>query len=134
MNRAVISVGSNIVPEKNIKAARDILAHEQVFIKESSFITTRPVAPAEGDDYLNGAFLIETALDMAALGRYLKKIEKRLGRVRGRDRFAPRTMDLDIIVYNGEIVDEDYFRYDFVKKAVDELMPSLKNKALKETP
>jgi len=134
MNRAVISVGSNILPEKNIKAAGDILAREQVLIKESDFIATRPVPPAHGADYLNGAFLIETALDMASLGLYLKKIEKRLGRMRSKDRYAPRTMDLDIIVYNGAIVDDDYFNYAFVKKAVDELMPSLKDKAFKEAP
>ncbi len=128
MNRSVISAGSNILPEKNIEAAAEILRNEQALLKTSAFKTTRPVPPAFGADYLNGAFLIETDLDMEALEAYLKDVEKRLGRVRNGDRYAPRTMDLDIIVYNGRIVDEDYFIYAFVKRAVDELLPELKDK------
>ncbi len=122
MKEAIISAGSNISPEKNIRAAREILSTEQVLLKASRPRRTMPVPPAHGGEYLNCAFLIETDLDMAGLGAYLKGVEERLGRVRGPDRYAPRTIDLDIIVYNGAIVDEDYYRYGFVREAVDGLM------------
>ncbi|MFQ5479962.1 MAG: 2-amino-4-hydroxy-6-hydroxymethyldihydropteridine diphosphokinase [Thermodesulfobacteriota bacterium] len=125
MNRAVISVGSNISPEKNIKAAEGILAREQDLIRVSTFIRTAPVPPAHGDDYLNGAFLIETPLTKKDLEVFLKGVERRLGRKRGHARFAPRTMDLDIIVFNGAIIDDDYYKYGFVQEAVKELLPEL---------
>ncbi len=125
MNCVVISVGSNISPEKNIKAAENLLRAEQDLIKVSTFKDTIPVPPAHGGDYLNGAFLIETPLDKEALEVFLKGVEKRLGRVRGSDKFAPRTMDLDIIIFNGAIVDDDYYKYAFVRDAVDELVPEL---------
>jgi len=126
MTICVISVGSNIQPEKNIKAAEILLAKEQVLLKVSAFMRTAPVPPAHGGNYLNGAFLIETELEIKDLALYLKDVESRLGRMRSADRYAPRTMDLDIIVFNAKIVDEDYGRYAFVKKAVDELLPHLK--------
>ncbi|MFQ5428423.1 MAG: 2-amino-4-hydroxy-6-hydroxymethyldihydropteridine diphosphokinase [Thermodesulfobacteriota bacterium] len=122
MNRVVISVGSNISPEKNIKAAEDIMREEQDLIKVSTFTWTAPVRPAEGGDFLNGAFLIETPLGREDLKTFLMGVEKRLGRLRGPDRFAPRTMDLDIIIYNGSVIDDDYYEYGFVRRAVDELI------------
>ena len=128
MNRAVISVGSNISPQQSIEAALRILREEQHLLKASTFTHTAPVPPATGGDYLNGAFLIETALDQKDLKKYLNAIEEKLGRVRGPDKFAPRTMDLDIIIYNGLIVDNDYYEYDFVRRAVDEIMPVISNK------
>jgi 2-amino-4-hydroxy-6-hydroxymethyldihydropteridine diphosphokinase len=55
------------------------------------------------------------------LTRYLKKLEDRLGRDRTLPKFGPRVIDLDVIVWNSEIVDDDYYKRDFVKKTVDEL-------------
>ncbi len=129
MNSAVISVGSNISPGHNIKAAEEILREEQALLKASRFELTVPVPPAYGADYLNGAFLLETPLEMEGLEAYLKDVEDRLGRTRSAGTHAPRTIDLDIIVFNGRIVDEDYFIYDFVKRAVDELVPQLRGRA-----
>ena len=122
MKRAVISAGSNISPEANMRAAREILQREQVLVMASSPRRTAPVPPGHGPEYLNMAFLIETPLGLDELRDYLKGIEKRLGRRRTTDRFAPRTMDLDIIVYDGKVVDDDYERYDFVRESVDEVL------------
>jgi len=133
MKKAVISVGSNISPQGNIKAAERLLREEQVLLKSSAFTLTAPVPPAFGADYLNGAFLIETALEIKALEIYLKDVEDRLGRVRSKNRYAPRTMDLDIIIYDGRIVDEDYFSYAFVKNAVDELLPDLNKSSVQRS-
>ncbi len=128
MKRAVISAGSNISPEENMRAAMELLASGQVLLKASTPRRTAPVPPAHGGSYLNRAFLIETALGIKELREYLRAIEKKLGRRRGPDRYAPRTIDLDLVVYNGSIVDDDYYRYDFVREAVDELLPKLKDK------
>ncbi len=129
MKRAVISAGSNISPDANMRAAEKMLAEEQVLVKASRPRRTAPVPPGRGAQYLNRAFLIETDLSMKELRSRLKDMERRLGRERSEDKFAPRTMDLDIIVYDGVIVDDDYERYDFVREAVDELVTGLKARA-----
>ena len=122
MNRAVIGAGSNMDPENNIAAAKKILAAEQQLLKFSNFIKTKPIGFKNQPDFLNGAFLIETELDQSALKAYLKEVEDRLGRVRTENKFGPRTIDLDIAVWNGEVVDEDYYTRDFLRKAVEELI------------
>lgn len=53
---------------------------------------------------------------------HLKKIETQLGRVRTNNKNGPRTIDLDIVKIDGNIVDDGYYKYGFVKKSVDELV------------
>lgn len=73
-------------------------------------------------DFTNGAVRIFTHLDKDQLNKILKHIEDDLGRDRTLPSFGPRTMDLDIVVWNGKIVDEDYHTRDFLKNSVDALM------------
>jgi 2-amino-4-hydroxy-6-hydroxymethyldihydropteridine diphosphokinase len=61
-------------------------------------------------------------LDRDAFAAYLRLMEDRLGRVRTANKFGPRTIDLDIVVWNGEIVNADYSERDFVRDAVRELL------------
>jgi 2-amino-4-hydroxy-6-hydroxymethyldihydropteridine diphosphokinase len=122
-NHAVIGVGSNIEPRKNIAAAIAELASGQRLVGQSRFVWTKPIGPAEQPDFLNGAVRIETALGRAELKRWLKALETRLGRTCSRDKFGPRTIDLDIVVWNGRVVNEDYHARDFVRRAVMEVWP-----------
>jgi 2-amino-4-hydroxy-6-hydroxymethyldihydropteridine diphosphokinase len=62
-------------------------------------LATPPVGPG-GRRFANGAAIIETALDPAALLRLLKRIEREFGRRRGR-RWGPRVLDLDIALWSG---------------------------------
>jgi 2-amino-4-hydroxy-6-hydroxymethyldihydropteridine diphosphokinase len=64
-------------------------------------------------------------LDAKELKGYLEDVEKRLGRQKTENKNGPRTIDLDIIVFNGVIVNNDFYKYDFVKSAVLELLPDL---------
>lgn len=122
-NTAVVSVGSNISPEQNIVNARTLLSAEQELLAESSLVMTKPRGFADQPDFINGAFLIATEMNMGALIAYLKDVESRLGRVRTNNPDGPRTIDLDVVVFNGKIVDDDFHRYDFVGNAVLELCP-----------
>ncbi|HLC96618.1 MAG TPA: 2-amino-4-hydroxy-6-hydroxymethyldihydropteridine diphosphokinase [Candidatus Nanoarchaeia archaeon] len=126
MNSAIICFGSNIEPEKNAEKARELLAKDQALIATSAFLRTKPEGYSVQPDYLNGAFLIQTELSFEALKTYLKGVENLMGRIRTTDKHAPRTIDLDIVVYNGKIISDDYLIYYFVKKSVDELLPLLK--------
>ena len=127
LNKAIIAVGSNIEPETHIERARKMIAAEHTLVAASDLVQTTPQGFAEQADFLNGAFSIETGLDSEGLEAYLKEVEATLGRVRTENKNGPRTIDLDITVFNGEIVDDDFYRYDFVRKAVTELMPEIDN-------
>jgi GTP cyclohydrolase I len=127
LNKAIIAVGSNIEPKTHIEQARKMIAAEHTLVAVSEFVQTPPQGFAEQADFLNGAFSIKTELDIKGLEAYLKEVEAALGRVRTENKNGPRTIDLDITVFNGEIIDDDFYRYDFVRKAVTELMPEVNN-------
>ena len=129
MNIAVISVGSNIDPEANIEKARALLAREHELLGESAFVRTKPIGYRKQPDFVNGAFLVCTALDREGLERNLKEMEKKLGRVKTGIKFGPRAIDLDIVVWNGEVVDRDFYERGFVRKACCELLPELARKS-----
>ena len=70
---------------------------------------TEPVGVVDQPPFLNGAVAIETALAPRDLLDLLLEIERSLGRVRG-ERWGPRTIDLDLLVYGDEVVDEPGLR------------------------
>ena len=125
MNTAIIGVGSNINPETNIELAKEHIASKMILKESSSFIETEPLGYKEQDNFLNGAFLIETEMNLKNLKKILKDIEKKLGRIKTTRKSGPRTIDLDIIIWNDEIVDNDFYKRDFLKKSVLELIPKL---------
>jgi 2-amino-4-hydroxy-6-hydroxymethyldihydropteridine diphosphokinase len=125
MNTVVLGVGSNIRPRFNISQAKGLLSKEQRFVNESTFVATSPIGFADQPDFVNGAFLVGTEMERADFEKYLKDLESRLGRVRTGNKNGPRTIDLDIIAWNGRIVNDDYYEREFLKKAVVELLPGI---------
>lgn len=125
MNRAVISVGSNIRPDENIPLARRRIAKGVKLLAESRFVETEPIGFADQPNFVNGAFLIETEMDLDELRKWLRRVEDELGRVRTANKYGPRTIDLDVVVWNGRIVDDDVYRRDFLRSTVLELLPDL---------
>ena len=125
-NLVLIGVGSNIEPEKNIRAASLQLQNKVQLLHKSSFNYTAPLLYSDQPQFLNGAFLVKTKLSRERLKKQLKIVEKKLGRIKRKNRNGPRRIDLDIVVYNREIVDPDLYQRPFLKKAVLELMPTLK--------
>lgn len=125
MNTAIIGLGSNIEPEKNIEQARRLLCGRFTVKKESEFIETEPVGYQDQDNFINGAVLIETDLTLNQLTSELKHLEKQLGRQKSPFRFGPRTIDLDIVVFNSQIIDQDFYSRDFLKSSVLALLPDL---------
>ena len=126
MNQVIISVGSNIEPDKNIAKAREILARDFEVVAETDFVSTKPVGYTQQPDFLNGAVLVRTDLKLEPLRQHLKRIEDTLGRRRGVLTFGPRTVDLDIVVWNGKLLDPDFYEREYLKKAVLELDPGLR--------
>ncbi len=125
MNKAIIGLGSNINPQENIAKARAALADQFTVVAESTFIETEPVGYTDQDNFINGSVHIETGLAQEALKAKLRQMEDELGRVRSEIKFGPRSIDLDIIVFNNQIIDDDFYSRDFIKNAVLELIPDL---------
>jgi 2-amino-4-hydroxy-6-hydroxymethyldihydropteridine diphosphokinase len=120
-HECIIGIGSNIEPEQNTAAALFFLRKEQELIAISSFIKTSPIGIPDQPDFLNGAAKVFTEMEMVEFKDYLKNIEERLKRDRSAPKFGPRTIDLDIVKWDGEIIDQDYYRRDFLKTLVDEV-------------
>ncbi len=103
MTRAYVGLGSNIEPEANIRAAVRLLAERERIVGVSTFYRTDsspPGAPA----FINGAVALDTPRPALALKLdVLRDIEARLGRVRTADRNAPRTIDCDLLLYDGQV-------------------------------
>ncbi len=123
INNVVIGVGSNINPYKNIFDAQKEIASMHELIKTSSFLKTKPVGCTNQDDFINGAFLVHTKMDSGNLKSWLKTLEEKLGRVKTENNNGPRIIDLDILVWNGVIVDSDVYDRDFLRGSILELLP-----------
>ena len=127
-NKAIVALGSNINPETNIQAAIDILNESFNVLKHARWLKTKAVDVAyEQADFINTGCLISTQSSQIELISNLKKIELQLGRQPGSCE-EPRTIDLDLAVWNDDIVDEDVYKRDFLQTIISELAPQLKNK------
>ena len=131
MNIAVIGLGSNIDPEKNIESARQLIRSQFHVLKESRFLTTPPMGNPNQAAFMNGALLIETELSQADLKAILKDFEERLGRTAVMVCNNPRTIDFDIHIWNGKVVDSYFYQWEFVRTLVFELIPDLNLENLK---
>lgn len=121
-HECIIGIGSNIDPEQNIAAALFFLRQEQQLIAVSKLTQTKPIGILDQPDFLNGAAKVAVDMEMTEFQGYLKGLEDRLKRDRTAPKYGPRTIDLDLVIWDGEIVDPDYFNRDFLKNAVDEII------------
>lgn len=121
-HECLISLGSNIEPDIHFSQALTIIGHECDLLASSQAIRTAPVGYQQQPDYLNAALLVSTPLEREAFRAYLKGVENRLGRVRGVIKSGPRTMDLDMVAWDGELLDESYYQFDYVRTPIDEVL------------
>jgi 2-amino-4-hydroxy-6-hydroxymethyldihydropteridine diphosphokinase len=128
MNIALISAGSNIDPAENVRKAMALLAQKFRHISVSKSRRTKPIGFADQPDFINAVSCIRTKKSKAELKLLLKEIEDRLGRVRTGNKFGPRTIDLDIVVWNGDVIDDDVYTRDFLREMIVEVQPDMKDK------
>jgi 2-amino-4-hydroxy-6-hydroxymethyldihydropteridine diphosphokinase len=107
---AFIGLGANLGErERTLRRAVEMLASEPgiAVLAVSRLRETAPIGYTEQPSFLNGAVQIETQLSARELLGRLLAIERELGRVRGAGpRLGPRTVDLDLLLYGDETVDE----------------------------
>ena len=126
-HEVVIGLGSNINPESHLETAVKELTSRFQVSRKSSLSWTKPLGITNQPDFLNGALLIETDLEQKDLKIELQEIENSMGRDRSLPKDGPRVIDLDIVVWNKKVVDEDYYKRDFIRKGVEEILPDLKD-------
>jgi len=108
MATAFVGIGSNLGDrEAHVRSALELLAAEKEIkvLAVSELRETEPVGPVEQGPFVNGAVRLATELSPRKLLERLLAIEQRLGRVR-KERFGPRTIDLDLLLYGDAVVDE----------------------------
>lgn len=108
MVTAFIGVGSNIRPEENVPSALSLLRRAVGIVAVSTFYRTEPVGRPEQPPFYNGVVQIETDLPAREMQlSVLRGIEARLGRRRTADRYAARPIDLDVLLYQREVIRTD---------------------------
>ena len=115
-------MGSNIAPEQNVEQALVFLRKQFEVLAVSALERTAPIGIKEQADFLNGAVLLRTDMNLSELEPWLKQLEDVMGRDRTVARFGPRVIDLDVVVWNGRVVDPDFFKRDFLQRAVAQLL------------
>ena len=110
MTLAYIALGSNLAsPLEQVNAAVQAIGEipDSHVVAVSSFYRTPPLGPQDQPDYLNAAVALETALAPEVLLSHTQRIELQQGRVRKAERWGPRTLDLDIMLFGQEIIHTD---------------------------
>ncbi|MEX0492003.1 2-amino-4-hydroxy-6-hydroxymethyldihydropteridine diphosphokinase [Raoultella terrigena] len=110
MTLAFIALGSNLAaPLEQVNAAVAALAEipNSRIVAVSSFYRTPPLGPQDQPDYLNAAVALETGLTAEALLDNTQRIELQQGRERKAERWGPRTLDLDIMLFGEQVIDSE---------------------------
>lgn len=134
MSRAWLSLGSNIEPEKHLRAALTELRARFGAITVSPIYRT-PAVGFDGPEFLNLAVGVDTNLDPLPLNIWLHALEDRNGRLRDGPRFSSRTLDIDIVLFDQHIIDgpgnlhipRDDLRHAFVLKPMADIAPDLRH-------
>lgn len=110
MTVAYIAIGSNLAsPLEQVDAAIKAIENipESRVVAISSFYRTPPLGPQDQPDYLNAAVALETSLSPETLLDNTQHIELAQGRVRKAERWGPRTLDLDMMLYGDRVINTE---------------------------
>ncbi len=118
-----LGLGSNIEAERHLPRAVQWLREAAPVVAVSS-VWEGPAVGTTGPPFLNAALALRSPLSAAALkARLLRPIEHALGRVRTADKFAPRPIDLDILIHHGVELDPDLWRLAHIAVPLAEILP-----------
>lgn len=132
MTPVYLGLGSNVEPEKNLRLAMRELNGPFKLNLVSSVWQSAP-AGFEGDDFLNAVVAAETELSAEGVCAELERIHDLAGRVRSKDAFVSRTLDIDLLMYGELVVNRppvrvprnDILEYGFVLGPLAEIAPDL---------
>ena len=128
MPEVFVGIGSNVEPERHVRRAIAGLDSEFGPIAVSPVYRNAAVG-FDGEDFLNLVVSFNTTLNVSDLVEVLRNIEQRCGRRRDEERWGPRTLDLDILLYGNEVHERpqlpraDILRRAFVLKPLADIAP-----------
>ncbi|MDH5737105.1 MAG: 2-amino-4-hydroxy-6-hydroxymethyldihydropteridine diphosphokinase [Gammaproteobacteria bacterium] len=126
MQEIYVSIGSNMEPVKNISRCREILQKDFGCVTFSPAYQSKAVG-FRGKPFLNLAAAIHTHLPFPALTLHLKRIEQQMGRTREQKGMSDRIIDIDILIYDGRIIDpEETLTQAHLLKPLTDLAPEIK--------
>jgi len=106
----LVGMGSNINPESNLKQAACALRSRFSDVLFSSVYRSAAVG-MQGEDFLNACCLLCSDMEMTEVRLVLKQFEDAQGRDRSEGSWRPRTLDLDVLLYDGRVIDDELYRY-----------------------
>lgn len=141
--KVYLGVGSNLGDRANLLLkAKSLLSKfpKSRFIRSSSVIETEPVGGPPQGKYLNAVWEIETSLSPREFKEKLREIEDQLGRKRAALANAPREIDLDVLFFGNQIINEEQLKIPhprlqerlFVLEPLAEIAPDLKHPILNQ--
>lgn len=136
-SRVFIALGSNLgQPLQHANAAIAALKKipQTVLIQHAPFYRSTPLGPQNQPDFLNTVIEVSTTLSAEQLLNYTQQIEHDLGRERKEQRWGPRTLDLDILLFGNQMINSerliiphyDMMNREFVLYPLFDLDPSLR--------
>ncbi len=104
---AYIGIGSNL--QNPVAQVQEAIAElgaipDSILIARSSLYGSKPMGAAGQPDYVNAVVAIDTVLSPQALLQALQAIERRQGRERTGEKWGPRVLDLDLLLYGGRVI------------------------------
>ena len=134
MAKVYLGLGSNINAEENLRYGIRGLGARFGTLELSNVYRNASVG-FDGDDFMNLVAGLETDASPAQLHAMLKEIDGLAGRKRGESRYAPRTLDIDLLLYDDRVLDEppvqiprsDILNYSFVLGPLAEIAPELRH-------
>lgn len=124
MIRFYLSLGSNLEPEKHLRAALRELRERFDALSVSSVYESAAVG-FDGPPFWNLAVGLESDLDLDALNAWLHALEERQGRRRDQPRYADRTLDMDIVAVGMKALDRPEWKQAFLLAPLAEIEPRL---------
>lgn len=105
MNQAYLSLGSNLDKERNLLACVRLLANHGRLLAVSPVYETTPIGNPDDPSFFNAAVILHTSLSASDLKeQVLRQVEAQLGRQRSEDPNAARTIDVDISLFNDQVL------------------------------
>lgn len=135
-----VSVGSNVEKEKNIAAGLNSLRETFGKLLISPIYETEAVGFA-GDNFYNLVVSFESDFSAREIFEILRELEFKHGRLQNSQKFSPRTLDLDLLLYGDEIIEDeilklprlDIEKYLFVLRPLADIAPNLSHPVLQKT-
>lgn len=129
-----VSAGSNVDPDRHLRLACRELARTFGPLAVSG-VYRNPAVGFEGDDFLNLVLRFATDREPVAVVAELERLHVLAGRIRGKEQFNDRTLDLDLLLYGSEVIPDpavrvprgDILKYGFVLGPLAELAPDLRH-------